>query len=90
MVIRREAKFSCLELMLLWLTYVLRNSQLHQGRTWRKQALFYFLLTGIFQLEDSSLLELMLNSKCSVVKISAQGELIYHNNHTLDFIVNGG
>ena len=73
--------------MLLWLTYVLRNSQLHQGRTWRKQALFYFLLTGIFELEDSSLFELVLNSKWSVVKVDAQGELIYRNNHALNLLM---
>ena len=45
---------------------------------------------GMFELEDSSLLELILNSKCNVVEVGVQGELIYRNNHALDFIVNGG
>ena len=46
--------------------------------------------SGIFELEDSSLLELILSSKCNVVEVGVQGELIYRNNHALDFIVNGG
>jgi len=44
----------------------------------------------MFELEDSSFLELILNSKCNVVEVGVQGELIYRNNHALDFIVNGG
>ena len=46
--------------------------------------------SGIFELEDSSLLELISNSKCNVVEVCARGELIYRNNHALDFIVDGG
>ena len=46
--------------------------------------------SGVFELEDSSFLELILNSKCNVVEVGVQGELIYRNNHALDFIVNGG
>ena len=44
--------------------------------------------SGIFELEDSSLLELILSSKCNVVEVGVQEELIYRNNHALDFIVN--
>jgi hypothetical protein len=46
--------------------------------------------SGVFELEDSSFLELILNSKCNVVEVGTRGELIYRNNHALDFIVDGG
>lgn len=66
----------------------------HGLLTYRKnralEGLNFFSYSGVFELEDSSPFELVLNSKVQVVEIDAQGELICRNNHALDFIVEEG